>query len=153
MKLMNKSLFLAFGVVAFSGVVSADDLIATTARAKGGMNTVALDYVGSGNGVAMEFEVALPDGATQVDVSGFMKSLPSTHSGSAFYNPKTNTVVAVAFSPSRFSGIRKSMLRSRPRLSASVRSLTGLGLAIEACESSPRTRKVRSLIAKSMSRG
>ena len=60
---------------------------------------------------------------------------------------------SVALSPSRFSGMRKATLRSRPRLSASVRSLTGLGFAIEACESSPRTRKVRSLIARSMSRG
>lgn len=100
MKLVNKTICLALGLAAFSGAVSADDLIATTARSKGGMNSVGLDYIGTGTGTGMEFVIALPAGATQVDVSNFMKSLPSTHTGSAAYNAQTNEVIAIAFSAS-----------------------------------------------------
>ena len=100
MKLVNKTICLALGLAAFSGAVSADDLIATKARSKAGVHSVGLDYIGTGTGVGMEFVIALPAGASQVDISGFMKSLPSTHTGSAVYNAQANEVVAIAFSPS-----------------------------------------------------
>jgi hypothetical protein len=101
MKLVNKTLCLALGLAAFSGAVSADDLIATTARTKGGMHSVGLDYIGTGTGVGMEFVVALPAGATNVDVSGCLKGsgLPSSHSGQCVYNAESNEVIAIAFSP------------------------------------------------------
>jgi hypothetical protein len=99
MKLLNTTICLALGLAAFSGAASADDLIATQARAKGGVHSVGLDYIGTGTGVGMEFVIALPAGATQVDISGFMKSLPATHTGSAVYNAQANEVVAIAFSP------------------------------------------------------
>ena len=60
---------------------------------------------------------------------------------------------SLGFNPSRFSGIRKSRFLSRPSTRAKVRSLTGFVFEMELCERTPRTRKVRCLIARSMSRG
>lgn len=100
MKLFNKSICLALSLAAFSGYAAADDLVGTTAKGKGGMNSVGLDLFTSGESVAFEFVVALPKGATNVDVSGCMKSLPSTHSGQCVYNAESNEVIAIAFSPS-----------------------------------------------------
>ena len=98
MNMLLKSFSVALALSAVSLSVSADDLIATTAANKGGMNTVALDLVTSGESVAFEFVVALPKGAANVDLSGCLKGIPSSHQGKCVFNEKMNQVVAIAFS-------------------------------------------------------
>jgi hypothetical protein len=100
MKFLRNSVYLALAIGFASTSVMADDLIGTTAEGKGGRNTVALDFVTSGESVAFEFVVALPKGATKVDVAGCMKGLPSTHQAKCVYNDQANEVTALIFSTS-----------------------------------------------------
>lgn len=107
MKSFQKGLILALALGGLSTVASADDLIATQGAAKGGQRTVALDLATGGDSVAFEFEVKLPGDAKNVDLSGCLKSLPATHSAQCVYHDKSQTVVAIAFSPSnaKLSGV------------------------------------------------
>jgi hypothetical protein len=100
MNMLIKSLTAALALSAIALPVAADDLIATNGVGKGGMNTVALDLVTGGESVAFEFVVALPKGATNVDVSGCLKGMPASHQGKCVYNEKANQVIAIAFSAS-----------------------------------------------------
>lgn len=100
MNIVKKSLFLAmaFGAASFSA--SADDLIGTVGKGKGGQTTVALDLITSGESSVFEFVVAVPKGAMKVDTSKCMKSLPATHTGRCEYNAETNEIIGIAYSNS-----------------------------------------------------
>jgi hypothetical protein len=97
---MNTMTKVALAAALLSGfsLAHADDLLSTQAAGKGGQNTVALDFVTSGDSVAFEFVVKLPKGATNVDLSSCLKGLPSTHKGQCVHHEKSGEVVAIAYS-------------------------------------------------------
>lgn len=100
MKTLNKSILLAMILGAASFGASADDLIGTVGKGKAGRTTVALDLITGGESSVFEFVVEVPAGATKVDISKCLKTLPSTHTGECRYNEKTREVIGVAYSQS-----------------------------------------------------
>jgi hypothetical protein len=98
MKSLSKYTSLAFALALASTPAFADDLLGTFAKGKGGVNNMALDLVTSGESVAFEFVIEVPKGATNVDVSKCLSTLPATHIGKCQYNDKTREIIAIAYS-------------------------------------------------------
>lgn len=98
MTTFKKSLVLALALGVASFAVSADDLIGTIGKGKGGRTTVALDLITSGQSSVFEFVIDVPKGATNVDVSKCLSGVPSTHLGKCQYNAETGEVIGIAYS-------------------------------------------------------
>lgn len=77
---------------------SADELIVTPNVSKaGGAQVYAVDFVTSGNAVALQFNIKLPKGvdARHVDLKSCMADLPKTHTGQC--NVAKGHIVGVAY--------------------------------------------------------
>jgi hypothetical protein len=98
MNIATKTSILALALGVFSFSASADDLIGTIGQGKGGRTTVALDLITSGESTVFEFVIDVPKGATNVDVSKCLSSLPSSHIGKCQYNAESGEVIGIAYS-------------------------------------------------------
>src|SRR5688572_4217757 len=98
MTTFKKSLILAMALGVASFAASADDLVGTIGKGKGGRTTVALDLITSGQSSVFEFVIDVPKGATNVDVSKCLKAIPATHLGKCQYNAETGEVIGIAYS-------------------------------------------------------
>ena len=87
--------FAIAGVLAASVNVSANEVISTASKSKGGQ--LALDFLNSGGTTAFEFEVVLPKGA-KVDTGKCVSELPSSHTAACRFNEKSGRVVVIVYS-------------------------------------------------------
>jgi hypothetical protein len=127
MNLVRKSLVVALALGGVSGVACADELIGTVAQGKGGQTTIMFDLATGGETTVFEFVVAVPKGATNVDVSKCLSTLPVGTTGKCQYSEKTGEVIAIAYSPTNSrlpEGVQalgsvsfKSLLKVDPQVS------------------------------------
>lgn len=85
----------AASLLVFSAGVSANEVVSTVGKAKGGQ--MALDFMNSGGVTALEFEVVVPKGV-KVDTSKCVSELPSSHVGACRFNEKNGRVVVMVYS-------------------------------------------------------
>lgn len=81
---MKVSIFVGVCLAFFAFSAGADELLVTpsAAKAKGGA-VYAIDFVSSGEAVALQFNIRLPKGinASKVDLSRCVADLPKSHTG------------------------------------------------------------------------
>ena len=100
---MKKNLLisLALGSAMFSGAALADNTVLVTHGAdRSGSTVAALDLQSSGEATAIQFAIELPKGAKNIDTSGCLSSLPSTHIGMCKANAEKGRVAVMIYSTS-----------------------------------------------------